>query len=84
MRRACPSMRFTELPTQLTLTVAPIVCRKCHRLDTALHRWRLPLHSFGECGARPAGGVQFKVSVYVQTPSETLRGSPSFPSEATC
>lgn len=63
VRRACPYMLFTELPLQLALTVSPNVCRKCHRLDTTLHRWRLPLHSVGECGARPAGGVQFKVSV---------------------
>lgn len=67
VRRACPYMWITELPLQLTAAVSPHLCRKCHRLDTTLHRWRLPLHSSGECGARPAGGVQFKVSVYVQS-----------------
>lgn len=37
------------------------VFRKRHSLDLTLHLWRLPLHSPGECGARPARGVQLKV-----------------------
>lgn len=32
-----------------------------HRLDPALYFRRLPLHRLGQRGARPAGGVQFKV-----------------------
>lgn len=71
-RRACPCMRFTERPLLLMETVSPNACRECHRLDTTLHRRRLPLHSFGECGARAAAGVQFKVSVFVE---DTLRVS---------
>lgn len=77
VRRACPYTWITEFLLRLTATVSSNIFRKCHRLDTTLHRWRLPLHSFGECGARPAGGVQFKVSVHSRTPSERALINPS-------
>ena len=44
---------------QLPELVFSFISRKCHCLDITFHLWRLPLHSFGERGAWPAGGVQF-------------------------
>ncbi|CAF99696.1 unnamed protein product [Tetraodon nigroviridis] len=72
VRRPVCTVLSAELPLQLTPTLSPNVCRKCHRLDPALHRRRLPLHSFGERGARPAGGVQFK-AVVAADPAHILR-----------
>lgn len=67
VRRLLCTILFTQLPFAADADSLPLnLCRKCHRLDPALHRRRLPLHRFGERGARPAGGVQFKVSAYVQ------------------